>query len=575
MFKALSYREKVVLLKELLKKPSQVRKEQVQELLSLYPFEAEEGEENLNYLSLKLFRLVRDKVDVGLLAQKLSVAHEETSEVLQGEGFEVRFPISDGKKALMAKALVIPLRSQGGFSTEPLSDTSLKVLTDLSGKGFFLSVSHGFDFETSSYMLAVYSALRFGKTAESYAFTGSLSSQGRIEKAHNLEIKLKKAEEEGIPLVFPDACMKEIKDLETFIEDLRIPLAVLPPKDPLPPAESFKLPLPFSPDYLRKVFHIKEELIYTKPFNNTAESFMEFVDWLNRVVNRLSALKSEGIRFSVAVASKVVPMSFVTGVKLSKGRLPCVYYEWRNEEGYKESFSIKDEHTFRTGERVKELVKVHEPRGEIKEVVVRTKSMVSSSDNTLLISLPSGEELSRRVVEVAGYVQSIIRGKPFVCADMKMEAPNSFSFALGYMLEDYKCLILNHFTGGKYVPLFKVAGGDNAPLFLANAFSLNMLQKGDAFLRISKVGEEQARKLVRETPFVSYISHQSTAQVLTELLGVNVEYRRENLKLPNRSRALVFQLRKRPPEGGVYSQEELKEILEEGLYSFYLVEVFY
>ena len=51
--------------------------------------------------------------------------------------------------------------------------------------------------------------------------------------------------------------------------------------------------------------------------------------------------------------------------------------------------------------------------------------------------------------------------------------------------------------------------------------------------------------------------------------------KREPVKLKDGDKALIFQIRVRPAEGQIFTEEEVNKIVEEGLFSFFLVGVSY
>ncbi|GAA1817357.1 hypothetical protein GCM10009771_16900 [Nesterenkonia flava] len=72
---------------------------------------------------------------------------------------------------------------------------------------------------------------------------------------------------------------------------------------------------------------------------------------------------------------------------------------------------------------------------------------------------------------------------------------------------------------------------------------------------------DEARDLVRQPEgFVSAVGHQSSADVLTEILGVEVPENRAFYTQKTGQVALVFRLKKRPPEGVVLDAESIKEV---------------
>lgn len=82
--------------------------------------------------------------------------------------------------------------------------------------------------------------------------------------------------------------------------------------------------------------------------------------------------------------------------------------------------------------------------------------------------------------------------------------------------------------------------------------------EGEYSLR--QVTLEEARKLVRENELDSAIGHQSTAEIMTTLLGVEVPVNRQMFAQEVGQLALVFKLNGRPPEGTILSIEEIEKI---------------
>ena len=70
---------------------------------------------------------------------------------------------------------------------------------------------------------------------------------------------------------------------------------------------------------------------------------------------------------------------------------------------------------------------------------------------------------------------------------------------------------------------------------------------------------EEAKKLIA-AGYQSYVGHQSTCDILTELLEVPVEMNRTQYEQKASEKAIVFKLNSRPPEGKILTKEELIEI---------------
>ena len=60
--------------------------------------------------------------------------------------------------------------------------------------------------------------------------------------------------------------------------------------------------------------------------------------------------------------------------------------------------------------------------------------------------------------------------------------------------------------------------------------------------------------------FSSAIGHESTAEILTELLGIEVKMNRQMYKQDVGDTAVVFKLNGRPEEGKILSRNEIEEI---------------
>ncbi len=112
-------------------------------------------------------------------------------------------------------------------------------------------------------------------------------------------------------------------------------------------------------------------------------------------------------------------------------------------------------------------------------------------------------------------------------------------------------------------------------IFLANAFSLGMLEASPGnplTLRVRVLSLEEARSLL-EKGFVSAVGHQATADVLSALLGIQVEPNRVAITMREGDALVVFQLKVRLEEGRILTEEEVKSLYDQGLASFMMVEV--
>ena len=102
--------------------------------------------------------------------------------------------------------------------------------------------------------------------------------------------------------------------------------------------------------------------------------------------------------------------------------------------------------------------------------------------------------------------------------------------------------------------------------FLANAFSLSMIQQPSATLRVERIGKEQFCSEAANA--ISAIGHAGTAQLLSTLCGVPVAVNRVSITLSPGDELLVFQLLVRLEEGKVLSAQEVQQLLSQGKVEF-------
>ena len=69
-----------------------------------------------------------------------------------------------------------------------------------------------------------------------------------------------------------------------------------------------------------------------------------------------------------------------------------------------------------------------------------------------------------------------------------------------------------------------------------------------------------AQKMAASNELLSAIGHQSTAEILTELLGVEVPMNRIQFAQEIGQNAIVFKLKCRPPEGAILTRDEIESI---------------
>ncbi|HMK60661.1 MAG TPA: YddF family protein [Dissulfurispiraceae bacterium] len=74
-----------------------------------------------------------------------------------------------------------------------------------------------------------------------------------------------------------------------------------------------------------------------------------------------------------------------------------------------------------------------------------------------------------------------------------------------------------------------------------------------------KIGPDQARELLSDG-FISAVGHKGTAEVMSEIIGIEIPFNRIPVQMRPGDQAVVLWLLERPQEGHVYSVEELDRV---------------
>ena len=97
-------------------------------------------------------------------------------------------------------------------------------------------------------------------------------------------------------------------------------------------------------------------------------------------------------------------------------------------------------------------------------------------------------------------------------------------------------------------------------IIVANAFSLAMLpQKSHCVLDIFRITEEDVKEILRMYQWISAVGHESTAELLTKKLGINIPCNRATVTLEKKTALLVAQLMGPRKECREMSREEIEK----------------
>jgi len=99
-------------------------------------------------------------------------------------------------------------------------------------------------------------------------------------------------------------------------------------------------------------------------------------------------------------------------------------------------------------------------------------------------------------------------------------------------------------------------------IYLLNSLviPINFDKYDRAIVGLKRVSIDEVKFLLTHHPFVSAIGHQGTAQLLSQLLGIEIPVNRITVQLEDGDMVIAFFLKQRLPEGAVLSKEELQKL---------------
>jgi hypothetical protein len=114
---------------------------------------------------------------------------------------------------------------------------------------------------------------------------------------------------------------------------------------------------------------------------------------------------------------------------------------------------------------------------------------------------------------------------------------------------------------------------EKTKVYIANAFSLQMIPQAEATVKIRKITVEEAKRIL-QNGFINAVGHDATALVLSRILEMPINVNRISITLQPNDKLIVFQLMiGRLPAASELSEAQLEEIIKSGKYEFKLVEV--
>lgn len=113
-------------------------------------------------------------------------------------------------------------------------------------------------------------------------------------------------------------------------------------------------------------------------------------------------------------------------------------------------------------------------------------------------------------------------------------------------------------------------------IYLANAFSLNMLPLHNVFakmfvIEVAPLTQRELCGVLREREVVNAIGHQSTVDLVNSICGTKLTANRTSIRLERGDKLIIIQITERLPEGKILTAEELNQLLQSGKIAFYMV----
>ena len=104
--------------------------------------------------------------------------------------------------------------------------------------------------------------------------------------------------------------------------------------------------------------------------------------------------------------------------------------------------------------------------------------------------------------------------------------------------------------------------GERMTVYLLNSLvvPVDFTRHSVVWVRMRQTTVEEVKELLRTATWESAVGHESTASLLTKIIGIEVPMRRVAVNVKPGDTVVHFALKTRLPEGRVLSEEELRQI---------------
>ncbi len=426
-----------------------------------------------NEIKYKLFETLRKKgalLDIPLFSKITGLPEKIVFEIFHSDYKTAYFPVSTGELYFLK---VIPLSKNDYsivFSEKKEIKSAVKTISKITGQNFFVIFNK--NFEHTSFMLALYSALKYPQhILDKYAFTGVIGADRDIYEVEAIKEKERATERNSKILISP-LDVKDIDELDYWLEKpyVSVPFLQIAGKhDPLKSIEELaenikKEEKYFSFKNLEKFYNIDKNtmLLYSEklPFNEKVWTDYIKKDFTQKIQTILKNADDKNVVFHIGVG--ISALGFGLGVRFGS-RLPANLYHYQKdkEQSYFKVFQLDSSEELRKLKEVDNNILEHLQYSEVEideacndfsetAVAIYHASHTLFSDvknyfkekglNIPLIgiklkknqgNLPVSEDWTKYVIEINSILNALKTKKNIRKYSLFLSSPAIFSFALG------------------------------------------------------------------------------------------------------------------------------------------------
>ncbi|SNZ09125.1 hypothetical protein SAMN06265182_1484 [Persephonella hydrogeniphila] len=297
--------------------------------------------DDLKFVLYKTLRKYPYLIDIPVLSKTIKLPEKVIFKIFNLPYKKAYFPVSTGK---ILELIALPLEEISVVLSSGVKEEDTRVIEKLTGNKFFSIFSDRF--EGSSYMLALYSSLKYSQEIlKSFSFTGVVGADGEIYEVGFLPEKEKASKMAGLKLISP-LLVSNVKELDYWLgeESIDIPFLYLrKKKHPEKVLENFEKIIKekrenFSLRGLESIFDIHEEDLFINlqkdlPSVKNSETLWQWKNEIKNFERKITQIYSriKGKKRILHLASSIASLSLGFGVKLG-GRKPVILYHYQSDE---------------------------------------------------------------------------------------------------------------------------------------------------------------------------------------------------------------------------------------------------